>query len=301
MAIIKIFNIDNNEYFNQELIYNDNFMEGTIPLNIIKYNVITDINQEDINDCLSILFEENKDAIYNQVSYSKENKILLIMASKELSQKKWISINKRKKIKVEIINDLIKILKSNNNNEIDFNKLITIQNNENLLKETITTLEESIKIIFPKATIKLLDYDKEYKDLFISIIINGQEYDFNIWPYDNELEIEDYTENNISIKLKEIILNNKYSLYNLYNNTKPIIKAKIKIKGTNLILWIDDTTITLTNNYENDYERILILEISDYIKYCTDKDISNIIKNNEDELLNKLSLSKENIKKITKD
>jgi len=124
---------------NKNIVYSDTILKLNEVGTNLKITTIDNISEFELEDCLKILFNSNKDTLFNTVQYSKNDKKLIIYADKNIELKEWQKsktfkynpITNKKEI-LEELNSILNYKKTKDPNITSLYTNIHTYNNQNL-------------------------------------------------------------------------------------------------------------------------------------------------------------------------
>jgi len=279
---------------NKNIVYSDTILKLNEVGTNLKITTIDNISEFELEDCLKILFNSNKDTLFNTVQYSKNDKKLIIYADKNIELKEWQKsktfkynpITNKKEI-LEELNSILNYKKTKDPNitslytvhQILNEKNITFQNEKNTYEKLI---DNKLKELYSDSAYCVL-YDFNYDNNIMTI--GFKEYDWDeicdirFSKKDGDLYIinsksslyanEHLVESGKELsKLFDIFI--KYKKYNEETKNNIIgtnTNFKIDISSNSIKVYTNTSEFSISNFIPNEFEYDCnSLEIIEFIK-----------------------------------
>lgn len=302
---------------NKNIIYSDtvlNLKELGSNLNV---TTISDISNSEFDKCLEIIFEDNKDACFNTIQYSRRDKKIYLYTDKKISTQKWDDRGKKlfsyqsyDKAILENIKEDLDVEDTHDENIISLYDIWKVYRRKyKKCDKEKNEIEEKIKdIIRVKFNdIRLLDISKHWKESGIDVTITDDDYSYknsdtitfdrneNKDVYISEINRKGY----IAIDKSELLLYIGSEIKKLMElNDKRCIwlaeNGKYNIKSSSNIFKVDINgfMVSISIPSEKAYEPLIKLELHPYKKKvdikCNSNDILSCIKDCEKEIFKKI-------------
>lgn len=268
-------------------------------------NCIPNVDAFDLEDCIKTITSENKGIGINNFIFDSNSRFLYITANKVLNTNKWL--DKASQKPSTILSECDKVFSTEDDLLDDVISLkdalyyfyslgqCSLANGYNFY----LTLMDKAKQKYPDIKIKINDIDYEYKDIFLTITVNNESFDFNISQFEDEIDIENYNDNydkadEIINSIMEVgfdsflIFFSNCDKFKVFQDNEEILLSPINCDLKVLL----SSWLTITNNYLDENNRYYLMSFNlskeNDIKYCQNEDISSIIIPNTEDILSKI-------------
>lgn len=293
---------------NKNIVYSDTVLPLKELGSNIKVTKISNINDSNIEKCLQIIFDSNKNITFNTIQYSRNNKELYFYTNEPISTKKW----EEAKIKTytpltntsEILEEIKNIFLQEKNKEEDHislfevSKLLKKKNNEldRIQKSYEEKMEYLIKEKYGKSSdIIIYDFDYENNEIKIGFKYINDYQKITFSKKENDL----YITKSESCWDKEIIVLLGTLLSELYDKQIQFKEIKnqhsyfINPINSNFLINIDIYGLSIytqnsNNKYMHDFELSSKSYTDEYKYNCNSNAIISTIKGKEDDLLKRI-------------
>lgn len=299
---------NNNQIINKEILYYEN------PLIITS---ISGINEDDIEECVKKILKDNPSIVFNTIQYSKEYHRIYFYTTDKISIESWKEKTQDQNLlspletNTEILAEIKKILLNKNQEttciSIDDNtNLISLYEVSNLIKETYQR-KKKIEDEFQKSTEKRIsihtdfwkdyikvsnfDYEEGILSLYVSIFYSPRTQYIKVKRKDEDLVLVNELSPTLNEKYQKTsdLIDDIYDKLLEFRDFHSQTKSNIKAVGTNFLINIDNTGITIHNKL-NSFSVLNKSYTEDYEYKSTSTNILTTLYENEKELYKRIMI-----------
>ena len=312
---------------NKTIVYSDTVLSLKDLGTNLKITTISNINHNELEDCLRIVFESNPNTTFNTIQYSRQDKKLYLYTDKIITTTNWNERNKKTfkpLTSVEEILDEIDKLNKFDETIVPEDTCIPVTYDDAISLYDIAQLLKQKNRQYERDEHKYDDYfDRAINEKFsnsASFIVYGFDYDtlelrvgFKRWDSYDEIrlkkenedfyvsESKSYYANDILVLLGNT-LSNLYDTLLSYKEIKEDRVNNIKPVNSSFLVNISQYGVTIfvkskENRYKNDFELTSYSYTEDFDYECNSNNIISAIKGNEYELLKKILMNIEDCPK----
>jgi len=304
--------VPNTTVVNKTIVYSDTVLNIKEKGVNIQVSSIDNVKESELERCLKTIFENNKDAIFHTIQYSKNDKKVYFYTNKEINTKVWNESKTRtyEQLKsTEILNEIKNIFTQEVNKDED---VISLYHVSHLMKEMdrkYSQIETSYKCIFEQklspSRIIIYRFDYDSNELQIGVSFLGDYYKMCFTKQDGDLFItksEYYDSQKVLLNLG----NDLSILYDKFMEFKEFKKQySYGVKTINSMFYanVSSSKVSFLNSsgyfkcFNNGFEIISNSYTPNYEHVCNSTNILNIVKGNEDELFKRIFVKIEDMPK----
>lgn len=294
---------------NKKIVYSDTMLPLKDTGNNLRITTIENVSKTDLKYCLEIIFISNPDVVFNTIQYSTKDERVYFYTNKEISTEVWkrLQLSKPVNIKAQILQEIKRILTSDENKDYDCISLYDVYKLiRKIYKEQIKKEDYYMDIIEKNyeyyhtcdiydmydiySLILTFDYDKD------ELEISADDKPITFSKNYGELYLKS-DESNTSLG-KELlmefrdVLSAAYDELLIYKNIERD-DSYVKPLDSMLSAYISSSVVRVYTRYHVKNCYIDLVKCSDLGKkecfvFCNLHDISNIVCGQENEIFKKL-------------
>lgn len=279
---------------NKTIVYSDTILNIKEDGLNIQVSCIDNIKESELERCLKIIFEENKNVTFHTIQYSKINNKVYFYTNKEINTNVWndFKLNTYKPIRSnEILEEIKNIFTQEINTDENFVSLYTISTLTKKVQKQYKLLKDNYQFnlehkISPSSII-IYDFNYDTNELKIGISFLGEFYEIHFFKENDDVYItkSEYYDNQ---KVLTVLGNDLSELYDEFMKFKDFKKQhSYGIKTVNSIFNTNVSSYGVTINNDN-FELASNSYTPNYRYECNSVNTINAIKGNEEELFKRI-------------